>query len=257
MIWDFNPIAFSVFGLDVRWYSLSYIAGFFLALWWGYRLQQKALSAPLSREQFETLIFGTFFSGVIGGRLGHFLFYSPEIFVQNFSEIFKVWHGGMSIHGGLLGALFFLWWWSREKNISLLRITDILVIPLSVTLIFGRIGNFLNGELVGRPTDQIWGVIFPHIDNQLRHPSQLYEAAKNVILSILLIFFFVQKKWQQKGFLTVSFLVGYGILRFIVEFFKKPEGMILWLTTGQVLCLGMIGIGFLLAKKMNFWHNVP
>ncbi|MCF7917860.1 prolipoprotein diacylglyceryl transferase [Candidatus Gracilibacteria bacterium] len=255
MIWDFNPIAFSILGLDVRWYGLVYIGGFLLTLWLGYRLQKITLNSPFSKEQFENAIFGVFLSGILGGRLGEFLFYSPHTLLDNFWEVFKIWHGGMSIHGGLLGSLIFLIIWTRKNKIPLLSLTDILVLPLAITLVFGRIANFLNGELVGRPTGGEWGMIFPHVDNIFRHPSQLYESGKNAFLSILIAYFFMRGYWKKRGGGTVLFVGGYGILRFFIEFFREPDGMIGWLSTGQWLCLGMIFSAFLLAKKENFWHN--
>lgn len=255
MIWNFDPVAFSLLGLNVRWYSIVYIVGFFLTVFWGYRIQRKTLLHPLSKDEFENLTFGVFVAGIIGGRLGHFLFFDPTIFVQDFWEIFKIWHGGMAIHGGLLGAVGWVWWWCRKNGHSLLKIADVFMLPLAVTLIFGRLGNFLNGELVGRPTGADWGMIFPHIDNILRHPSQLYEAGKNLIISAILFFFFVKGWWNKRGFLTAAFLTGYGVLRFLVEFMKEPSALLWGIPMGQILSLGMIALAVYLAKKQNFWHN--
>ncbi len=255
MIWNFDPVAFSLFGLDVRWYGLSYIFGFFLALHLGGKLQHRMLQKPLSKKDFENLTFGIFFAGIVGGRLGHFLFYEPETFVRNLSEVVKIWHGGMSIHGGILGSVLWALWWSRKNKFSLLRLADIFVLPLAITLIFGRIANFLNGELVGRATGTDWGMIFPHVDNVLRHPSQLYEVGKNILLSLFLAWLVWKHQEKKEGLLTAAFLVGYGILRFGVEYFREPESLIGSLTMGQILSLLMMVAAFFLAKCKHFWHN--
>ncbi len=251
-IWNLDPIAFSIFGLDVRWYGLVYIFGFFLTLYWGQYLWNKTnLQGKVKKEQFENLVFGTFFFGILGGRLGEFLFYSPKTFIYNFFEIFKVWHGGMSIHGGIIGALLFVFFWCKKNKISFFHVIDIFTLPLTFTLFLGRGANFLNGELVGKLTDQSWGVVFPHIDEFLRHPSQLYEMGKNLLLFCILYFFFKQKKWKTEGFLASVFFIGYGTMRFIIEFFREPDGIIWVFSTGQVLCLAMVIIGIYLKTKAN------
>ncbi len=257
MIWNFDPIAFSLFGLDVRWYGLFYILGFFLALHLGWRLKDKLFSTEnkISKETFENLTFGLFFSGVAGGRLGYFLFYAPETFVSDFFEIFKIWHGGMSIHGGIIGAIIFAFFWQRKYRIPFLWVTDIFVLPLSISLIFGRIANFLNGELIGRPTDVAWGMIFPHIDNLTRHPSQLYEAGKNLLLSLILLFFLARGAGKKRGLLTAIFLAGYGTFRFFIEFVKEPEGSVWILSNGQWLSVFTVLGAIFLAMAENFWHN--
>ncbi len=256
MIWNFDPVAFSLFGLDVRWYGIVYIVGFFVSLLWGYRIQAMLFQEKkLTKDQFENLTFGMFICGVLGGRIGEFLFYSPQTFFQNPLEVFQIWHGGMSIHGGLLGATLFAFFFARKKDISLLQVLDVFVIPVAVTLILGRVANFINGELIGRPTGTDWGIIFPHVDNLLRHPSQLYEAGKNILLSGVLILLFYRGYGKHIGLLTSVFLGGYGILRFIIEFWREPSGMVWIFTTGQALCLGMILFALLLAKFKNFWHN--
>lgn len=243
-IWNLDPVAFSIFGLDIRWYGLVYIFGFFLALYWGWYLWISINpKIKIKKEQFENLIFGTFFFGVLGGRIGEFLFYSPKTFIYDFFEIFKVWNGGMSIHGGILGSIIFIIFWTRKNNIHFLRVTDILVLPLAITLFLGRGANFLNGELVGTLTDQSWGVVFPHVDEYLRHPSQIYEMVKNLLLFGILSFGFQKKLWKKGGFLSGIFLIGYGSFRFFIEFFREPDGWIYFLSTGQVLCILMIVIG--------------
>ena len=243
--WQDHAVAFSIFGLDVRWYGLAYVTGFFLTTylgWWIFReiSRQENKQPELDFKKWEDLIFGIFFAGILGGRVGEFLFYSPQVFWQNPLEIFQIWHGGMSIHGGLLGALIFAIYWTRKHQVSLLKIADAVVIPLSLSLGLGRITNFLNGELAGQPTNSDWGVIFPQVDNLLRHPTQLYEALGSFMLAGIL--WLVWKKCGKfSGSLTVLFLAGYGITRFVIEFWKSPDGWELWgLSTGQWLCLVMV-----------------
>ena len=246
--WDFDPTAFSVFGLEVRWYGLAYLFAFFLATKITPKILEKS-GEKISKKTFENLVFGAFFCGIIGGRIGHFLFFYPAVFVNDFAEIFKIWHGGMSIHGGILGATAFLFFFAKQKNLHFLKILDALVIPLSIGLFLGRIANFVNGELVGIPTaSQNWGVVFPHIDALFRHPSQLYDAARNLVLVGVLYFLF-RKNWiATRGKLTAAFLVLYGVSRFITEFWREPPEI----SPGQILCGIMFFLGvalFLKTKK--------
>lgn len=251
MIWDFDPVAFTILGLPIRWYGLVYILGFLGTLYGGFWIQKKILSPPFPKSIYEDLVFGAFVSGVLGGRFGHFLFYDIAYFWTDPLEILQVWHGGMSIHGGLLGTTLFLWLWTRRHKRSFLEVADVLVFPLAVTLILGRLANFINGELVGMPTGTDWGVVFPHIDQALRHPTQLYESAKNLVISIVLGWFLWAGFGAQKGFLTAVFLMGYGFLRFIIEFYKEEGWILLGLNTGQWLCLVMIGAGIWIISQQR------
>jgi len=253
-IWDIDPVLFSIFGLDVRWYGLAYIAGFFLALFLVPKIAKKN-GLEISKNDFENLLFGIFLSGVIGGRLGFFLFYSFETFLTDSFEILRVWHGGMSIHGGILGATIFGVLWARFHKLNALKIFDALVLPLAIALSLGRIANFMNGELVGIPTDQTWGIVFPHIDNLLRHPSQFYEALKNLILAIILFVFLHKNYGRRSGVLSVVFLCGYGIMRSGIEFFREQTSQIFGISTGQFLSLILILIALIIAFSQEFWKT--
>jgi phosphatidylglycerol:prolipoprotein diacylglycerol transferase len=252
-IWHFDPVLFSIFGLDIRWYGLAYIAGFFLALFLSPKIAQKK-NLKISKIDFENLLFGIFLSGVIGGRLGFFLFYSLETFSTNFLEIFRIWHGGMSIHGGILGATIFGILWSKIHKKNALEIFDTLALPLAIALGFGRIANFINGELVGVPTDQSWGIIFPHIDNLYRHPSQLYETIKNWVLALILFVLCLKNYGNKKGFFSFVFLFGYGLMRSGIEFFREETSQILGISTGQVLSIILVFIALIIAFSQNFWR---
>ena len=242
--WNLDPVAFSIFGFDVRWYSLVYIFGFVLMLVFGSLLAQKAKIIPqkISGNDWENLIFWGFLVGIWGGRIGEFLFFSPATFWNDPLEIFRIWNGGMSIHGGLAAVAIFLFFWARRNKISFWQISDILVIPLAATLFLGRIANFLNGELVGVPTAaQTWGVVFPHVDALLRHPSQLYESAKNAFIFLVLLALFTRNFWKTPGFLTATFLGLYGIFRFAIEFFRDSNKIFFeTFSVGQALCGLMI-----------------
>ncbi len=243
MIWNFDPVAFFLFGFPIRWYGLVYVGGFFLCSLWGWNIYKSFGKTQLTSSDFESLLFGVFLWGVLGGRVGELLLYRPEIFLTAPQEVFFIWKGGMSFHGGLFSALFFLWIRLKKDWSSFFRVTDSLAIPLACVLVFGRFANFVNGELVGKPTEASWGVIFPHIDDQLRHPTQIYESLKNLILMSVLLFVWKQKNNTQ-GILTAVFLGGYGVLRFIIEFWKPVGWVFLSLNAGQWFSLIVMGLSF-------------
>ena len=258
--WDLNPIALSVMGLEVRWYGLAYVGGYFLAVylsWWLWQNYQSKNFPKLKilRPDFENFIFSTFLVGVISARLGLFLFYSPTTFFTDPLEVLKVWHGGMSIHGGLIGASLWGIWQAKKRSWPLLPITDLFMLPLALGLMFGRITNFINGELYGRATDQTWGVIFPHIDALLRHPSQLYEASKNLLIAVIIFILIRSGGLKKPGLVTSVMLFGYGVFRFLIEFVREPSGYIGPLTTGQALCLIMIILALGLTHSQKYWKN--
>jgi len=247
-----NPVAFEVFGFGVRWYGLMYLVNLLIAGVIIYHLQRRALDKPMTRKTFEDILFGGFLWGIIGGRIGNFLFWETATLWQNPLEIFQVWNGGMSIHGGIIGTCVFLYYWSRKQKYSFLQLTDVAVLGLAVTLILGRFVNFINAELVGKPTDGSWGVIFPNVDKTPRHPTQLYESMKNVILSFVLFGVSkLQSTWQRPGTMSGVFLIGYGVQRLIIEFWKESfSSLVLGLNNSQWLCVMMmlLGIYILLAR---------
>lgn len=250
MIWDCDPVAIALGPVEIRWYGLVYIAGFLLTQWLGRHWLEKKYPGTVTKNQWENLTLGIFFAGIIGGRIGEFVFFQPNVLLHDPLEVFKIWHGGMSIHGGLLGAVGWGWWWCRKNNINPLIVADAVVLPLAITLIAGRAANWCNGELWGRPTGRDWGVIFPHVDDMLRHPSQLYESTKNMLLSALLGTLAWKKQIPRPGTLTGVFILGYGSLRLIIQlFWREPTSLIAGIPVGGALSAAMI----LLGAALIFW----
>lgn len=232
--------------LSIRYYGLAYALAFLLAyLWLRYLAKSKRIA--LNLQQIETLVFGVILGVIVGARVGYFLFYHLGILFQNPLEFFAVWHGGMSFHGGLIGVVIAAIYYSRKFKVSLLEIGDLLVIPGALGLTFGRIANFINGELWGRPTGGDWGVIFPRADNLPRYPSQLFAALQNLIITLVLIFTFQRK--AKTGTATFLFLLLYGIGRVMGElFWREPlDGYILGMPKGAaysvlMIVAGMVGL---------------
>ncbi len=244
-IHNIDPVLVSLGPLEIRYYGLIYALGFIIAyLFLRHFIRQKKLQ--MCEQDLDTYMLYLIFGVVLGARLFEILFYNLSWYVEHPFEIIAIWHGGLSFHGGLVGAVFATWLFCKKKNIPLLHLCDYVVIPAALALALGRIGNFLNGELPGRITDVTWAVQFPGFDS-FRHPSQLYESLKNLIIfSILLV---NVKKQRKDGYLFGVFLFWYGILRFIVEYVREPETMVGFLTMGQALSIPVILLGLYLIKK--------
>jgi len=238
-----DPILFELGPLAVRWYSLAYIAG--LLLGWRYMVWMAAQApASVSRDDVDDFLVWAILAVVLGGRIGYVLFYNFEYYSANPSQILQVWQGGMSFHGGLLGVALATFWFCRQRKIDALRFFDMVATAAPIGLLLGRIANFINAELYGRPTDVSWGVVFPGGGNVPRHPSQLYESALEglVLLIILYLLFRNEKIRQRTGVLAGVFLIGYGIARSIAELFREPD----------------IQLGFLFGgTTMGQWLSAP
>lgn len=240
---NIDPIIFSIGSLSVRWYGVMYLVGFIAA----YLLAHKRLeNTNWTKEQLSDLLFWGFVGVIIGGRLGYVLFYQFGMFMDNPLYLFKIWSGGMSFHGGLLGVLAALYWQSKRMKASFLEIGDFVAPLVPIGLGAGRIGNFLNAELWGRTTDVPWAIIFPGAGGEPRHPSQLYEfALEGVVLFIILWLYSARPR--PVGAVSGLFLLGYGSFRFVVEYFREPDAHIglyqMGLSQGQLLCLPMIVLG--------------
>jgi phosphatidylglycerol:prolipoprotein diacylglycerol transferase len=240
-----DPILFHLGPLAVRWYGLMYLLGFVAAFFIISRLAPRR-HLPLDKDAVSDLLFYIVLGVVFGGRFGYVLFYNFSYFIDHPLQIFAVWQGGMSFHGGLAGVVVATFIYSRRHAIAILPLADILAIAATIGLGLGRIGNFINGELWGRVTTLPWGTVFPAAGPEPRHPSQLYEAMlEGPIIFFLLYWLFARK--VRNGTVFFSFLIFYGVGRFIIEFFREPDQQIgfLWggATMGQMLCLAMILLG--------------
>jgi phosphatidylglycerol---prolipoprotein diacylglyceryl transferase len=240
---EIDPVAISIGPLAIRWYGLMYLVGF-AAGWWLGRRRAARPASGWSPEQVGDLVFYAALGVIIGGRLGYVLFYDFAGLAADPLLILKVWQGGMSFHGGLIGVLLAMWWYGRSLGKGFFEVTDFVAPLAPLGLAAGRIGNFINGELYGRITDAPWGMVFPNAGPLPRHPSQLYEAFLEgfVLFAILWIY-----SARPRPAMAVSglFLAGYGVFRFLVEFVREPDAHLGylawgWLTMGQVLTLPMI-----------------
>jgi phosphatidylglycerol:prolipoprotein diacylglycerol transferase len=244
----FDPIAVSIGPLAVRWYGLMYLLGF-AAGWWLGRLRARRAGSGWTEEQVSDLLFYVALGVVLGGRVGYVLFYTQQALLDDPLLLLRVWEGGMSFHGGLLGVTVAVWLFARRHHFGLFKVTDFVAPLVTPGLFFGRIGNFINGELWGRPTDVPWGMVFsnPGAGSLPRHPSQLYEAALEGLLLFLVLWSYSSRPRPTMA-VTGLFLVGYGSLRILVEFTRQPDdhlGFVAldWLSMGQLLSLPMVVLG--------------
>lgn len=248
---EIDSVAFSVGSLKVHWYGLMYLFGFIGA--WIYGVQRsKREDLDWTRRQVEDVIFYGALGVILGGRLGYTLFYGWDVFIANPLSIFYIWKGGMSFHGGMLGVFLAMLVYARRNGRRFFDVTDFIAPWVPIGLGAGRIGNFINGELVGRVAspDLPWAMVFPYIDQQPRHPSQLYQALTEGVLLFLILWLYSSKPRPRMAVSGV-FLIGYGGFRFSTEFFRTPDahlGFVAfdWLTMGQLLSLPMIFFGVLL-----------
>ncbi|AWL11044.1 Prolipoprotein diacylglyceryl transferase [Saliniradius amylolyticus] len=250
-----DPVIFGVGPVSLRWYGLMYLIGF-VAAW--FLARHRLPRTNWSKEQLSDLLFYGFLGVIIGGRLGYVLFYQFDYFLQDPLYLVKIWTGGMSFHGGLLGVLAAFWWFARKTNSRFLEVGDFIAPIVPIGLGAGRIGNFINAELWGRTTDVPWGIIFPGAGPDPRHPSQLYEFfLEGVVLFAVL--WWVSRKPRPTGLISGLFLLGYGGFRFIVEFFREPDAHLglyaEWLSQGQLLSLPMMIIGLLLSLRALIKSN--
>jgi phosphatidylglycerol:prolipoprotein diacylglycerol transferase len=251
---SFDPVALQIGPLSARWYGLMYAVGFLSGWWLGRRLAARPGSG-WKPQQVDDLISWLVLGVVLGGRLGYVIFYDPSYYLANPIEIFSIWRGGMSFHGGVAGVVLVAWLYGRSIGKGLLDVGDMIAPLVPPGLFAGRIGNFINGELWGRTTDVPWGMVFPTGGPLPRHPSQLYEAGLEGLLLFAIVWLYARSP-RKRGAVGGVFLLGYGCFRFFVEFFRQPDAQLGFValdffSMGQLLCLPMIVLGlWLLLRKV-------
>ncbi len=252
-----NPVALQVGPIAIHWYGITYLAAFGLfMLLASMRLRHQpyaSIAGPgaWSRKDVEDMLFLGVMGTVVGGRLGYCLFYKPEFYLPHPLQIFYIWQGGMSFHGGMLGVIASQWWFARSRGRPFWQVMDFVAPCVPLGLAAGRVGNFINGELWGRPADPSlpWGMVFPQAGNMPRHPSQIYQFLLEGVLLFIVLWLYARKE-RKPAQVSAVFLIGYGALRFTAEYFREPDAFLgvlaLGMTMGQWLCVPMILFGVLL-----------
>lgn len=249
-----DPVAIQIGSFGVHWYGLMYLLAFAQFVILGRLCIKRPYYVALgwTTKDLEDLLFAGVLGVVLGGRIGYSLFYMPEFYLANPLSILKVWEGGMSFHGGLLGVILAMVWFARRKKTSFWTVSDLVAPLVPFGLAFGRLGNFINGELWGRPTDLPWGMVFPLVDAIPRHPSQIYQLLFEGLLLGLVLWIYARKP-RRLGQVSGLFLLGYGICRFLVEFAREPDAFLglleLGLSMGQWLSIPMILFGIYLLNR--------
>jgi phosphatidylglycerol:prolipoprotein diacylglycerol transferase len=250
---NFDPVAFQIMSFEIRWYSLAYITGIII----GWLLCKKVLIQKSDiNEKFDDYITYLVIGMIIGGRLGYIIFYNFSYYINNFFDIFKVWEGGMSFHGGLIGIIIASILFTKKHNQDSFLYMDLVSLVAPIGIFFGRLANFINSELYGTPTDIPWAVTFIQVDNLSRHPSQLYEAILEGIILFIILMYFKNKDYLKKpGLISGLFLIFYSIFRFFIEFVRVPDEqlghLIFELSMGQIISLIFFVIGIILFYLKN------
>ena len=249
-IHNLDPVAIEFLNIKIYWYSLAYLFGFLFSLNFSkYLIKIKKFT--FKPEIIDSLRTWSILGIIIGGRLGYVVFYNIDYYSQNIIEIFKIWKGGMSFHGGLIGMIISMYFFSKKYNTHFLEISNLVVCSAPVGIFLGRIANFINGELVGKPTLSNWGVTYPP-ESVPRHPSQLYESFLEGFLIFVIINLILVMNNHKKINVSSVFLILYGLFRFISEFFREPDyhlGLLaMGLSMGQILSIPLIFLGLSLVK---------
>ena len=253
---NLDPVLFDFGFLVIRWYSLAYIFGILIGWYLGKRvILGKFKNLNFDIKEFDNLITYIIISLLIGGRIGYILFYNFGYYISNPFDILKIWEGGMSFHGALIGIILGTYWFSIKKDIQTFFLLDIIAFVAPIGIFFGRIANFINGELVGKTTNVFWGVIFPKIDNSIRHPSQLYEAFLEGLVLFVIMNLILFRKNYKIGSCSYVFLIFYGIFRIFSELFREPDAQIGYLfnliSIGTILSFFMILAGIIIFLKKD------
>ena len=252
-IHNLDPIIFTLGFISIRWYSLAYIGGVLAGWWFGKKIINKRLQdkgQKFDLREFDDLVTYLIISIIVGGRVGYIIFYNPGYYISNPLDIIKIWEGGMSFHGALIGVISGTYLFAIKRKISSLFLLDIIACVSPIGIFFGRIANFINGELVGKVTNASWGVIFPNIDMVARHPSQIYEALLEGIVLFFILNIFIFKKNYKTGSCSFLFLIFYGFFRIFSEIFREPDVQLGYLfnffSMGTILSFLMIISGIII-----------
>ena len=250
---NFDPVALEIFSLEIRWYSLAYIMGILI----GWFLAKKFLIGKNIYTRFDDYITYVIIGLILGGRIGYVLFYNLGFYINNPLDVFKLWQGGMSFHGGVLGIIIASILFAKKNNDNVFEYLDVIALVAPIGIFFGRLANFINSELYGYETNLPWGVKFVQVDDLYRHPTQLYEAFfEGFVLFFVLLFFRKKERFKIAGILSSFFLIFYSIFRFIIEYFRVPDEqlgyIILNATMGQIISFVFFVAGiFLFFSKIN------
>ena len=251
-----DPVILSFGFLEIRWYGLAYVLGFLIGLFLIKKFNSKS-SFSITSNNIDNFFIWSVIGVILGGRLGYVAFYQTSSLFNNPISIFFIWQGGMSFHGGLVGIILSVWIYSKYKKINFFQLSDLISIVAPIGIFLGRLANFINVELYGRKTEFVFAMIYPNIDNQPRHPSQLYEAFFEGIVLFLILYLFSKHVFMKTKFgLTTSFfLIFYGVFRFILEFLREPDthlGLYYnFFTMGQLLSIPMILLGIIIYFKKS------
>ncbi len=259
---NIDPVIVSFGPVAIRWYALAYVLG--LVLGWRYiRYLAKGAIPGLDQRAADDFLVWCTLGVILGGRLGYVIFYQPGYFIDNPGQIPVIWQGGMSFHGGMLGVIGALILFARMRKLNFLSVADAAAAAVPIGLFFGRVANFINGELYGRASDVSWAMVFPNGGPAARHPSQLYEAFLEglVLFIILTVLVFVFRAGRRPGLVTGVFLIGYGLSRIVVELFREPDAFLGFIfggiSMGQILSLPMILLGLYLVLRTRPWRPLP
>tara|TARA_B100000073_G_scaffold258115_1_gene218005 strand:+ start:740 stop:1507 length:768 start_codon:yes stop_codon:yes gene_type:complete len=247
---DFDPVAFNILSLEIRWYSLSYIFGIIFG--WLY-CKKKLIISTSFQKIFDDYIFYLILGIIVGGRLGYVLIYNIKYYINNPLEILMIWNGGMSFHGALIGIIIVTYLFSKKNEINTFYLLDLVALSSPIGIFFGRISNFINSELYGRETEVFWSVKFISIDNINRHPSQLYEAILEGLILFIILNYLISKVNKKDGYISSLFLIFYSIFRFLTEFFREPDlhiGLLIFnLSMGQLISIIFLISGIILWRS--------
>ena len=255
-IHDLDPVLINFGFFEIRWYSLAYMLGVLIGWWIAKKIilfKVKNRIIVFDVKKFDDLISYIIISIILGGRLGYIVFYNSSYYFNNPLDIFKIWKGGMSFHGALIGVILGTFLFAKKIKINLFFFLDVIASVAPIGIFFGRIANFINGELYGKPSNVFWSVIFPKVDKISRHPSQLYEALLEGIILLIILISVVYNKKTKTGVVSALFMIFYGFFRIIAEQFREPDIQVGYLfnlfTMGSVLSFSMILIGLFILKK--------